>query len=258
MNQKKSLTTNLLPQLSGDYADHLIEGLGKTFSVTIGTINQIAENAIDTAVDAIIEAGLNNFAIKMYINKVYEDFSHYKKKHCRMLGDRNYLWQDMTRLAADSIEPDVLKLKYSIKSVLDKNNIDRSGLRADVFTADALIQTAVSSYDHLVGAFQKQTLWKIDCDFRHARLIKAQRAWAYISKFMEYTGKREVDINLNTDPQCELAMKIIINRFTNHDFLNDSAGEALRLNPMMSKYAKEAERHLFNIATDVEEEKDNK
>ena len=44
-------------------------------------------------------------------------------------------------------------------------------------------------------------------------------------------------VNLRDDPQCKLGIEIILRRYQDADFLNESSREALELNPVvMRKY----------------------
>ena len=61
------------------------------------------------------------------------------------------------------------------------------------------------------------------------RLTAVESNWKEVG---EITGRQVMqDVNLRDDPTCQLGVQVILARYQSAEFLNEAAGEALRLNP---------------------------
>ena len=148
--------------------------------------------------------------------------------------DRYYLWQDLIGRAALKLQPDVQKLHFAIKNVIDRAKVRQSETLASIQTGVALITLSTLMFDTMAEQYQRQTVVNIRDAFRGGRLTAVERNWMQVG---DVTGRQVMqNVNLQDDPSCQLGIEVILSRYQSADFLNEAAGEALRLNPIAEKY----------------------
>ena len=102
----------------------------------------------------------------------------------------------------------------------------------------ALVSLANLLFDEMEAKFQRQTPVRIADYFKAGRITACESHWRVVGYL---TGRQVLaDVDLSTDPQCQLAVQVILTRYQAADILNDAAKEALELNPDIErKYSKE-------------------
>lgn len=243
MSHKKfSMKNNLLPHLSADNASLMHDEFVRNFWPIVGTANQSAILWLLDVYDDMEEAGMLKQNVKLHAKKCTEEIDRY---HCRArmaLGDRFAIWSDLTNNATHNIYPDCMRLYFSVKAKIDKelkqDESVASDIRAKIFTVNALLQIATAMYDTLVKKYQSQTIFNIHKNFDAARLSAVLHHWDIVTKsFSNVNGS----VDLNSDKHCQMAIKVILNRFSDKEFINEAAGDAIRQNPAMHKHLTEEE-----------------
>lgn len=214
-------------------ADALCDDMAQKFWPMIGTANQTAFYAMDDAVEAMTEAGMMRQQVKVKAQKAMQEYERYDKavkQHFHELGDdRYYLWADLVARAAERLQPDVNKLYFAIKNRIDEKRVKNSVALAKIQTALALVTLSTLMFDTMAAQYQRQTMIRIAETFRGGRLTAVERNWKEVG---DITGRQVMqDVNLRDDPQCQLGVQVILARYQSAEFLNEAAGEALRLNP---------------------------
>ena len=216
-----------------EQADALCDEMAQHFWPMIGTANQTAYLAMDDAIEAMRDCGMLRQQVKVKAMKAVDEYERYDKavkQHFRELGDdRYYLWADLVARAADRLQPDVTKLFFAIKNKIDGQRVRNSVALAKVQTALALVTLSTLMYDIMAAQYQRQTMLRIAETFRGGRLTAVESLWKAVG---DITGRQVMqDVNLRDDPQCQLGVQVILARYQSAEFLNEAAGEALRLNP---------------------------
>ena len=232
-----------------DDADRIVNEIAEHFWSKIGTANQIAFLAIDDAVEMMREAGMLRQKEKVHAQKAIVEYHRYEfaaYQHFKNINDGRYaLWQDLIGRAAVKMEPDVVKLHYAIKSVIDRNGVKHSDVLAQIQTGLALVTLATMMFDELMDLYQPRTMINVTDMFKAGRLTAVERHWREVG---EITGKRVMqDVNLRDDPTCKLGVRVILERYRSADILNEAAGEALRLNPEAWIYVSDEERERLEL-----------
>ena len=241
----ESIRTALYRQQKDD-ADRIVNEMSEHFWPMIGTANQMAFQAIDDAVEMMKEAGMLREMEKVHALKAIVEYHRYEFAAYQHFNDGRYaLWQDLIGRAAEKMEPDVVKLYCSIKTVIDRHGVRQSDVLAQIQTGLALVTLATMMFDGLVNLYQPRTMINVTDRFKAYRLTSVERHWREVG---EITGRRVMqDVNLRDDPTCQLGVRVILERFTSADILNEAAGEALRLNPEVLKYVTDEERERYNL-----------
>ena len=213
-------------------AEELKEDMARHFWPMIGTANKTAYFAIEDAIEQMEAAGMMRQKQKMHARKAVEEMERYERlayEHFAALNDGRYaLWQDLIGRAAGKLEPDVVKLRFAIKNVIDRAKVKESTALAYIQTALALITLATLMYDTMADQYQRQTMLPIRDEFAAGRLTAVERHWKAVG---DITGRQVMPtVNLRDDPQCILGVQVILERYRAADFLNDAAAEAIELN----------------------------
>lgn len=218
-------------------AEELCDDMAQHFWPMIGTANQTAYVAMDDAIEAMEACGIFRQQVKVKAQRAMAEYERYDKavkRHFHEIGDdRYYLWADLVSRAADRLQPDVDKLYYAIKQKIDEQRVVNSVALAKIQTALALVTLSVLMYDTMAAQYQRMTVIRIAETFRGGRLTGVESNWKEVG---DITGRQVLqEVNLRDDPTCALGVQVILARYQRAEFLNDAAGEALRLNPSIEE-----------------------
>ena len=214
-------------------AEALSNEMACRFWPMIGTANQCAYAAMDEAVEAMQDCGLFKQQAKVKAQRAMAEFEKYESeahRHFDELGNNTWgLWQDLVCRATAKLQPDIQKLYFAIKNVLDKNQVKNADALAKIQTVLALVTLSTLMFDTMIEQFQKHTPLHLQSTIAGGRLTATERCWRIVG---EVTGKQLLrDVDLAHDEACMLGVKVLLTRSQKVDFLNEAAGEALELNP---------------------------
>lgn len=225
--------TDILMRAENVKAEKLGDEVAKHFWPMIGTANQVAFQTIDEAVDMMREAGMLRQREKVMALKALDAYERYQKRaydHFKEIDDDRYaLWQDLIANAAVRLQPDIDRLFFAIKNVMDRQKVENSAVYAKIQTGLALVTLSTLMFDTMIEKYQRQTLVNITDAFLPGRMTAMESCWKAVG---EITGRKVLqDVNLRDNEQCRLGIEVILNRYERADFLNEAAGVALRHNP---------------------------
>lgn len=231
------IATSLLRQ-QAEQANELADEMAKQFWTMIGTANQVAFVAMDDAMEAMEACGMLRQQVKVKAQRAMQEYERYERSAYRhfheMCDDRYYLWSDLITRSAERLKPDVQRLYYAVKNVIDRHKVRNSEALAKIQTALALVTLSTLMFDTLLAEFQRQTMFRLEQSFRGGRLTAVESNWKAVG---ELTGRQVMqDVDLKNDEACALGVQVILTRYQKADFMNEAAHEALELNPEMTKY----------------------
>ena len=109
--------------------------------------NDIVCSLIVEMLSALRKSGLCRFRVKQQGNKLEQLMLQYEKKINTIAGNRAFFMADANQYVADEVQPDLLKMEYSIKMEFDKCRIENSALLAKVELARCMAELACLSLD---------------------------------------------------------------------------------------------------------------
>lgn len=109
--------------------------------------NDIVCSLIVEMLSALRKSGLCRFRVKQQGNKLEQLMLQYEKKINKIAGNRAFFMADANQYVADEVQPDLLKMEYSIKMEFDKCRIENSALLAKVELARCMAELACLSLD---------------------------------------------------------------------------------------------------------------
>lgn len=109
--------------------------------------NDIVCSLIIEMLSALRKSGLCRFRVKQQGNKLEQLMLQYEKKINKIAGHRAFFMADANQYVADEVQPDLLKMEYSIKMEFDKCRVGNSALLAKVELTRCMAEFACLSLD---------------------------------------------------------------------------------------------------------------
>ena len=239
----KNQTTTPINNCSQKRAEYLWQQFNKLNSLcnlVIGAVNTIAGKAVFDARALLKQRqDLWRLEVKHRATKATQAYYSYEKMHMKNFDDRYNLFIDYLDSVEEDIQPHIDKLCYSIAQVLTKYHQKDSMLKARIETARTLCEYACGVFDRIMKEAQDKTHHNFAQVFAKARLTEVLFHWSNVSDHVCRTEPKDLDIQLNNDPNCRLAFQIIERKLVSEDFLNKAGYEALKLKPDCKKYVSE-------------------
>ena len=95
--------------------------LNSLVNLVVGAVNSIACNALVDAVNELRKSKHYKFKTKQEAKQAIEAYEAWERTHTKNFGDRYNLFLDYLSAAEEAIQPDIDKLYWAIKQVLDKH-----------------------------------------------------------------------------------------------------------------------------------------
>jgi hypothetical protein len=214
---------------------------------TIIPFNMLALMILDEAVDQIMDKGLYRHMVKKHLSMALAEAEKFKAStHTALtrrkdgLGENRYLLvQNMANELMKRLDPDIFKMRMSVKSFLDKNRQPDTQFRSYVVLADIMLDFSVQLFDEFFNAYHERTHARFHYDFLPARLEAVKNSY---HKALNLLFRNSPSLDLNDDPNIVLAYRVINTRLSNGEMLNESGLTAMGYD---SEFAKMLEGEDF-------------
>lgn len=199
------------------------------FNLVSGPLYFAAEQQWLTAHDMLQETKDYRHQVKQLSRRIDEAWRQYHKKTAQAFQDKHALMVDYCVECYDkALESDCEKMLYSIKRVMDRKGMEGTALKARLVTAREMAA-------HCVNFFR--TYWRkasemagyegMEKPFLYAEMSPALSPLWTLSEIMAKGCTGEM---LAEDSDCRLALKVIVNRLYNNDWIDEMGVNAMRLN----------------------------
>ena len=176
--------------------------------------NDIVCSLIVEMLSALRKSGLCRFRVKQQGNKLEQ-----------LAGNRAFFMADANQYVADEVQPDLLKMEYSIKMEFDKCRIENSALLAKVELARCMAELACLSLDKRIEEVRPYN--KEVTGITYLRLTDTFKVLDELSDILYRGGY----CNLNQSDNCKRGMAIIQRKLTDCDIISRAINESDKLNP---------------------------
>lgn len=174
---------------------------------------------------ALRKSGFCRFRVKQQGNKLEQLMLQYEKKINKIAGHRAFFMADANQYVADEVQPDLLKMEYSIKMEFDKCRVGNSALLAKVELTRCMAEFACLSLDKRieeVRPYNKEVI-----GITYLRLTDIFKVLDELSDIL-YRGEY---CDLNQSDNCKRGMVIIQRKLTDCDIISCAINESDKLNP---------------------------
>lgn len=132
---------------------------------------------------------------------------------------------DANQYVAEQLQPDLIKMEYSIKSEFDKARIKNAGLLAKIELARCMAELACLSLDRRIEEARPYNKDINNIDY--LRLTNIYKHLDELSDMLYHGGY----VNLNESQNCKLGMTIIQKKLTDCNLISDAINMSEALNP---------------------------
>ena len=226
----------------------IYEDICKRAYATIIPFDLLVIMLADDAIDLIRDRGLYRQKVKQQLRIVEAEADQFKKatrlalsRRQDGLGENRFLLvQNMGNEMLRRLEPDIFKLRMSVKSFLDKNRQPDSEFRSHVILADIMLDFSVQLFNEFFEAYHKRTSARFHYDFTPARLSASHTAWHTALNILFHDSP---SLDLNKDANTVLAYRVINARLANGDLINESGITAMGYDSEYVKILEEEKRN---------------
>lgn len=190
--------------------------------------NDIASGAMVDARDSIKASGYYKKECKQYMNKAFKEYDNFEMALKDLDITTFYNLMACADKLQDYISNDVYLLKMSFKNYLDKFSIAQSDMLANIHVARVLLDRAVKAYGEYFKSVNNQIGYDISPYMEVFRIDGAFKWWNEMSEYItNKVDNTDLIINFNEDVNCRLAVKVINDKLSDFNKLNDIIIEGL-------------------------------
>lgn len=219
------------------HAERVFNDLNSTINLVVSAANTIAGKALYELIKEEMPKypKLWRHGAKKYGNEALKAFQAYESIHYTNFGERYGCFIDYLSCIEDDIQEHVDKIYWSAKAVMDKAGDPLSEIRARVEVVYSLLDIAINIYDKMLTLTKKASGMDYHAVLQAARL---DRVFEPYKKFADIVCKREKgepQIDLANDPNCKLAIKIILTKLSDEDTIDRAAKQAMEWHEEVKK-----------------------
>lgn len=171
------------------------------------------------------ESAHYRFNVKKQAGRIEREMRKYEKLVAEIAGKKIFFIADANEVIAEELQPDLLKMEYSIKSEFDRHKLKDSSLLAKMELTRCMAELSCLSLDKRIE--EVAPYYKNVVKLTYLRLTTLFKLIDRLSDAL-YQGKEYID--LNQSPNCRLAMQIIQRKLTDCNIISRAIREADELN----------------------------
>ena len=192
------------------------------------------------------------FNVKQQAKRIENEMQKYEKRIAEISGKRIFFMADANEVIAEELQPDLLKMEYSIKSEFDKHKLNDSA--KSEFDKHKLNDSAKSEFDkHKLNdsaLLAKMELTRCMCelsclsldkrieevtpynqDVKRLTYLRLTALFSYVDGLSNILYQSKEYINLNESSNCKMAMQIIQRKLTDCNIISRAISTSDKLNP---------------------------
>ncbi len=190
--------------------------------------NDVANSAMIDAKAEIHRAGLDIKENKYFMNSAFKAYDTYERK----IKVENREVYEYLLSCSDEMQKEVKKdidiFYMSLKGYLDKFNVPDSTLLARLQLANTLLERSVLAYNKYFDACKEKIGYDISPYLLYSRLDGTYHWWNKLTKSIDKTYCKDIDIDFNKDKDCMLAYKILTTKMCNYDIIKKAVTDGLK------------------------------
>lgn len=168
--------------------------------------------------------------VKHHLKMAIRAFEAYEKLYYRDFKDKYEFFLDYLNEAEDELMPDIQRMYFSYKQVMDKAKEPQSELFAKIEVACDMFCICCEVYDRLIDDCIQRTGLNFDPYLNAARLTGSLHWMKELEKLVCHTTSGK-NISLADDANSRLAVDVILRRLGDEDVLTRICSRALSYHP---------------------------
>lgn len=190
--------------------------------------NDMANSAMVDAKEEICRAGVNVKENKYFMNNAFNAYEQYERK----LKIGNVKTYEYLLSCSDQMQKEVKKDKdiffMTLKGYLDKFNVPDSTLLARLQLANILLEYSVLAYNKYFDACRVKIGYDISPYLLYSRLDGAYHWWNKLTKSIDRSYCKDIDVDFNKDKDCMLAYKILNKKMCDYETIKKAVTDGLK------------------------------
>lgn len=244
-----NIINNICPKQSEEQQKK-IDRCCSLYYLMMGSIYNTVQSAMVDAREAVAATPMYRYETKRCIRQALRQYDVLDKKIKWVLGTKYQLWLDTTDRADEILQPHVFKLSMAINSYLLKHDVPNHRVIAKVETARILADMAHDTFERMFAYFRKILGFDLARMFAGGDFSDILAWWSRATKpLFDMPGM--ADINLNDDPNINLAVEILLMKMKDHTILNDAGNYALHRNRDVWTLLDEEDRRRLEAGQDI-------
>ena len=186
------------------------------FNNFFGTMAMLAHNAMLEAYDMYEGSPIFRRNVKYWFGQTQASWERFWKLVDIIFEDKRNLYMDYLVQTTGAIQPDVVKLYYSVGQSLMRQKIDDTARLSWVYVSDIVVHYMLTAYRRFLEDIDRETGRELSAAFR----------WADPARLVSCTGelvKALYGKDVMMDDSVELGMRIIANHVMSPDWQDEAA-----------------------------------
>ena len=179
------------------------------------------------------------FNVKQQAKRIENEMQKYEKRIAEISGKRIFFMADANEVIAEELQPDLLKMEYSIKSEFDKHKLNDSA--KSEFDKHKLNDSALLAKMELTRCMCELSCLSLDKrieevtpynqDVKRLTYLRLTALFSYVDGLSNILYQSKEYINLNESSNCKMAMQIIQRKLTDCNIISRAISTSDKLNP---------------------------
>lgn len=234
-------------EMTAEQVQDAFDSLLGHVNVVVGAANTIAGKLL-VDLDEYLRGHRTVYrhTVKHRLRMAIREFEAYERLHYSGFGEKYALFLDYLNEAEDEMMPDIQKMYFSFKQVLDKAKEPQSELFAKIEVALDMIRICCKMYDYFIDDCRQRTGLNFDHFLRPARLDGSLYWMCELEKIVCRTGGK--DISLAADDNCRLGVGVILRKLGNEEMFLRLCNRALEYHPEQREQLSEEDKAMLAAA----------
>ncbi len=191
-------------------------------NVTLGSIDDLADSMMRDSIEMFKKKGIFRQTLKYHSKQALKESERILS--CYRQGTQApYL--DFLDIIQDEIQPDIERLYYAIKHVLDRNKVEDAEMRARVLQTYVMTEMAMKGYERFKDLLERTT---------HSRLEKALHELNPANVIFHWRQVTEIIFGrihdeIAQDANVSTGVEVVCQKLFDIDWLEEKAQRAIAL-----------------------------
>lgn len=188
--------------------------------------NDIVCGLVVDFISELKKSSYYRFNVKQQAKRIESEMKKYEKRIAEIAGKRIFFMADANEVISEELQPDLLKMEYSIKSEFDKHKLKDSALLAKMELTRCMCQLSCLSLNKRI-----EEVTPYNKDIKRLTYLRLTTLFKYIDELSDILYQCKEYIDLNESKNCQTAMQIIQRKLTDCNIISRAINTSEEFNP---------------------------